>query len=95
MILNSVLSIASETDKTTNIIKDISVTMENNQIEYLPTNIKPISDNMISLFPKLLPVLSNSGHLYMWVRFNKFLADNKFPINHIAFKLFIDIVDFI
>ena len=62
-------------------------------MESLPQNLKPISDN-ISLFPKLLPVLSNIGHLDMWLSFNELLADNPFPTNNIAFKLFIEIVDF-
>ena len=57
-------------------MKGISVQMENNKIESLSTNLKPILDK-ISLFPKLLPVLSNSV-----------LADKKFPTNNIAFNLF-------
>lgn len=63
---------------SSNLIKNVS-SMQSDEIESesLPINLRSISDEMISLFPKLLPALAESGNLEMWFRFNKLLSEKQ------------------
>ena len=60
--------------------------------------VKPeMSDNEQSLFdciPDVLDEMKKCGHVDTWVKLNKMLANKEFPLNNIAFLLFMDVCKF-
>jgi hypothetical protein len=67
------------------------------QPEPLVTDVDSDSDDyvlneLVNLLPGVLKTLKDSGHVSDYLAFNRLLIENRFPVNYIAFLLFLDVV---
>ena len=51
-----------------------------------------IYDELVSLLPKVIDTLKEHGKMQEFLSFNRLLSEDKFPLDNIAFLLFLDVV---
>ena len=56
------------------------------------TNSDEEMKSLISIMPSVVDYLKSAGKLEIWKKFNFLLASHKFPLDNIAFLLFLDVV---
>ena len=52
-------------------------------------------ERLQDLLPEAVAKLENSGHLQTWITLHEMIADGTFPMDNIAFRLFMDVVRFL
>lgn len=47
------------------------------------------------LIPPVAEAMKLNGYLPVWIKFHELVSDNKFPMENISFRLFLDVVSFL